>query len=283
MRLTARDIAILEAVYAYRALTTEQIQRLFFAPSTRSQCLLRLKLLFHHGFLKRGEQPQTMTEGRKPFVYWLDRTGAEFIAIQQECEVADLDWQPKQHLVKYLYLDHLLATNDVRIAFSLAAQTHGYTIPTWRDDKTLKRDHAHDTVTLRGPEGGIEQAAVVPDGYFVLDTGEHHYQQSLEVDRRTVTGEATRSGAHDWARKVAVYLAYIRSGKYEARYGSMKGRIITVTTGEKRLANLQAITEKAGGKARFWFTTFAQATPEAILTEPIWAVASKEGRYPFLW
>lgn len=283
MRLTARDLAIVEAVYTYRALTTEQIARLFFAPSTRSQCLLRLKLLFHHGVLKRGEQPQTMTEGRKPFVYWLDRNGAELLAIQRECELSELDWHPKQHLVKYLYLDHLLATNDVRIAVTLAAQVLGYSLETWVDDTTLKRNHAHDTVTLSGPQGGVEQAAVVPDGYFVLDTGDHHYHHFLEVDRRTVTGQATTVGAHDWARKVSTYLAYIRSGKYEARYGSMKGRILTVTTGEKRLANLKAITERSGGKARFWFTTFAQATPDAILTAPIWAVASKEGCYPFLW
>ncbi len=283
MRLTERDIAIVEAVYTYRALTTEQIARLFFTPSAHSQCLLRLKLLFHHSFLKRGEQPQTMTEGRKPLVYWLDQKGAELLAMQQECEVTELDWHPKQHLVKYLYLDHLLATNDVRIAFTLAATAQGITLETWLDDKTLKRNHANDKVTLTGPQGGVEQAAVVPDGYFVLETAEHRYQQFLEVDRRTITGQASTLGAHDWARKIATYLAYIRSGKYEARYGTMKGRILTVTTGEKRLANLKAITERTGGKSRFWFTTFAQATPDAILTAPIWAVAAQDGLHSFLW
>jgi predicted transcriptional regulator len=71
-RLTERDIEIIQAVYAYRALTTDHIETLLFSPSTHSRCLFRLKNLYHHGFLLRTEQPQSLTEGRKPFVYWLD-------------------------------------------------------------------------------------------------------------------------------------------------------------------------------------------------------------------
>jgi len=283
LRLTQRDIATIAAVYEYRALTTPQIEALFFTPSTHTQCTHRLQLLYHHGFVLRGEQPQTLTEGRKPLVYWLDKQGAELIALHRECEVSDLDWKPKQQVVSYLYLAHLLATNTVRIAITKAAQQQGFVVEEWRDDKTLKREHAKEVVTLTGLQGGVEQAAVVPDGYFVLDTGPHRYKQFLEVDRRTVTGEASTIGAHDWARKVSIYLEYFRSGKYQARYGTMKGRILTVTTGEKRLENLKAITERIGGKSRFWFTTFEKATADAILTAPIWSVASRDELSSFTW
>src|SRR5688500_17597587 len=66
-RLTRRDIAVVDAVYRYRALTTPLVEQLLFSPSTRSRCRLRLKYLYHHGYLRRAEQPQTLTEGRKPF------------------------------------------------------------------------------------------------------------------------------------------------------------------------------------------------------------------------
>ena len=62
---------------------------------------------------------------------------------------------------------------------------------------------------------------------------------------------------------------------YEARYGTRHGRILTVTIGERRLANLKAITEEVGGKARFWFTTIERIRAGDILTDPIWWVATR--------
>ena len=99
--LTARDASILEAVYTYRGLTTQQIAALLFAPTTRTWCNYRLQLLFHHGYLYRGEQPQLPSEPRKPFVYWLDRKGAEELATMRECPVKDLDWERTERKVSY--------------------------------------------------------------------------------------------------------------------------------------------------------------------------------------
>ena len=83
IRLTTRDIAILEAVYTYRALTTQHIETLLFSPSTRSRCSLRLKYLYHHGYVLRTGQPQELTAGRKPYVYWLAPKGAALLARNQ--------------------------------------------------------------------------------------------------------------------------------------------------------------------------------------------------------
>jgi hypothetical protein len=68
------------------------------------------------------------------------------------------------------------------------------------------------------------------------------------------------------------------------RYGSVNGkpapaRVLTITTGEKRAQHLRQITEKNGGKAKYWFTTFDIVSPATILTAPIWTVASWEGKY----
>lgn len=188
-----------------------------------------------------------------------------------------LDWDPKRSQLSPLFLDHLLATNDVRIAVTLAAARHGFKIVTWLDEQTLKSDQMKDYVTLTGPQGGEQKAAVVPDGYFALHAGDYIYDYFLEIDRRTVTREATAWGKRDWARKVSAYLAYYHTGQYQKRYQTKSLRILTVTTGDTRLANLKATTEAVGGKSRFWFTTFALATPERILTEPIWQVAGRNG------
>jgi Replication-relaxation len=292
LRLTPRDAAILMAVYRYRALTTPQIERLFFShditnkprrrddkPNTR--CQYRLQLLYHHGYLTRDEQPQKLTEGRKPFVYWLDRKGAELVTELLDGE--ELDWNPREHAVSNLFLEHLLATNDVRAAITMGAHAHHFDVATWLDDRTLKRLQMTDTVMLQGPQGRTQMAAVVPDGYFVLDAGAHFYHHFLEIDLRTVTGVASKWGRRDWARKVAAYLEYYRSGKYQERYKTQGLRILTVTTGEKRLANLKAATEQAGGRARFWFTTFEQVRNRDILLDPIWHKAYEEGLHTLIW
>lgn len=288
-RLTKRDEEILRAVYLYRALTTKQISDLLFVrpdmtenrlPSSR--CVHRLKLLYHHGFLARHEQPQTLAEGRKPFLYQLDRRGAEFLGQREDGGIHALDWQPGED-VSPLFLEHLIASNDVRVAITRSASRHGFAIEKWLDERTLKQVQNKDAVTLTNAAGKKQNAAVVPDGYFHLTTGEHHYHQFVEIDRRTVTGSSKNWTRRTWARKIMGFIEYYRSGKYHARYHTKSMRILTVTTGQKRLENLLAITEEVGGKARFWFTTFERVLHADILVDPIWNVAGGDTLRSLTW
>lgn len=288
-RWTPRETAILRAVYAYRALTTPQIDALLF-PATRgrtstepsSRCRHRMKLLAAEEYVYRREQPQLLSEGRKHYVYFLAPRGAAKLAGLDGLFPEQLDWRDREYDVGWPFLDHLLATNNVRIAITVAAHVRGLTLSVWRDDRTLKRHHAKETVVLTGPQGGTQRATVIPDGYFVLEDGPYRSHHFLEVDRRTETGAATTWGRRDWVRKVAAYMEYHYSGKYLARYRTRSMRVLTVTTGEKRLANLKAITEKVGGRSRFWFTTFDRLTPDTALTKPIWNVAGRSERSSIL-
>lgn len=285
-QLTARDAEIIRAVYDYRTLTTWQIERLFFPPFTAKgerkvnpRCQLRLKLLYHHGYLYRDEQPTKLSEGRRPLVYFLDTAGAQFLAAQAQAGER-LDWDKAGQNVSWPFLAHLLETNEVRIAVTLAcrAPESGITLTHWIDDKALKSPQMKDKVTIGGEGGGERQIAVIPDGYSRLEstTGNRVAHLFWELDRRTVTGEyATPSERRDWSHKVRAYLEYHASGKYEARYGATGMRILTVTTGDRRLAHLKEITERTGGDRRFWFTTLARLTPETVLAEPIWQVAGE--------
>lgn len=288
-RLTARDQEILRAVYEYRALTTKQISDLLFVPpdatETRppsSRCTYRLKLLYHHGFLIRREQPQTLADGRKPFLYQLDTRGAEFLGEREDGGIQALDWQPDE-VLSPLFLEHLIASNDVRVAITRCAARHGFSIEKWLDERTLKQVQTKDTVVLTNAQGKRQTASVVPDGYFHLITGEHHYHNFVEIDRSSVTGSSKNWTRRTWARKIQAFIEYYRSGKYHARYHTKSMRILTVTTGQKRLENLLAITQEVGGKARFWFTTFERILHADILVDPIWNVAEGENLRSLTW
>ncbi len=273
-RMTARDIAILETLLAYRELSTSQVETLLFSPSLRSKCKERLMLLFLHGFLERTINRLSM---KREYIYWLSRTGAQFVADRQGIQLFELDWKPNDRTLRPYFRDHLLACNDVRIAITQAAAAHGYTIEEWQDDTTLKRVLANEKVTIRNTHGDVETVSIQPDGYFVLNTGTKRLKRFVEVDRQTMTLDG--KGEKTWARRMRGYLAWFHSAAYEQRYGSKAGGLLTITIGEKRMANMKTVTEQAGGKARFWFTTLDKVTPDAVLTKPIWTKASAEGRY----
>jgi hypothetical protein len=53
-------------------------------------------------------------------------------------------------------------------------------------------------------------------------------------------------------------------------------RVLVVTTTKERLKNLMRITQSVDSANFFWFTTFKEAGPDSILTEPIWTVINIE-------
>ena len=189
----------------------------------------------------------------------------------------ELDWHPRHNTISNPFMEHLLETNDVRVAIEMAAGRQGVVVQDWLDERTLKSSQMKDYVTITGPRGGKVEVAVVPDGYFYLQTPDYDFRFFLEVDRGTITAQWDVSGRRSWDRKIRAYLEYYDSGKYEERYGSTKGRVLTVTSSQERLETLKTITEEAGGKDWFWFTTFDQVAPETVLTARIWQVATIVG------
>ncbi len=286
IRLTLRDIAIILAVYVCRALTTDQIRERFFAGS-RVACQQRLKLLFHHEYLHRDEQPTKLHEGRQPLIYFLDKRGAEVLADYMGIETEELDWRPRDNVsgAGNQFLAHLLKTNDVRLAIEQAVDNTDYSVLQWLDERELRRRQRTTQVTVKLSTGRTQKVAVVPDGYFALQTnrGIDHY--FIEIDLRTTIGMSSSSGRRDWVRRVKAYEAFHSSGLFKSRYQAEHFRVLTVTTGPRRLANLEEITEKAGlrmlapdvrGENRFWYTTFDELNSETVLASPIWQVAGHD-------
>ena len=274
MRLTPRDIALVDAIYRYRVLRRDQAQQLFFpSKNTANQ---RLKLLHQHGFLARRRLPVEYGQGSGQALYLLGGRGAGLVAAQLGVDVTAIGWRRTHNHVSSPFLEHTLMVNDVRLAVEAAASQQGYQIETWLREEELKV--APDRVWVETQARQRRRIAIVADAYFRLSMAGHRACFFLEADRATETQGR-------WAQKIRAYLAYIHSGAYLRRYGSRSLRILTVTTGEKRLANLLRTTAQVcqpREQGSFWFTTLDHIAPEAVLDAPIWRIPEQDGSIPLL-
>ena len=78
--------------------------------------------------------------------------------------------------------------------------------------------------------------------------------------------------------RVQAYRVYTESGRCSERYGTRSLRVLTMTVGPKRLANLKRSTEKAGGRQMIWFTTLEQVGTRGLLSAAVWEVAGERSR-----
>lgn len=269
MILTARDRQIVEMVYQCRVLRQDQIHALFFGAST-SASQRRLALLFHHGFLTRVFLTARASYMLSPALYMLDKRGAELI--RMEFGYDDIAWTTKSNDVGQQFLEHTLAINDVRVAFTLACrQLDGFELLEWRSESQMKANY--DRVTLTQPKGRSELISLIPDSFFVVQTPQGRASFFLEVDRGTETTGRFQT-------KIFAYQAYIKSGTYQQRYGFKGIRVLTTIPSLKRLEGLKTVTEQAGGKERYWFAIQSDISAQSVLCEDIWWIAGQPEQAP---
>lgn len=278
MVMTERDKEILRQIQAYRLMTREQIERLLFSengPTKTSQVRKRLKLLYHHGYVDRIPAPIRPGVWAWRPVYRLQRKGAEIIAAESKTKGVSywgqgFDRDYRRTEISFLFLEHILRINDVRIAITLNVQAKGYRIEKWIDDTALKGQQMKEYVEVEG-----EKVPFIPDGYFIVHLGDRRAHFFLELDQATM-------GHQRWKAKVSAYKTFVESGKYQERYQTRSLRVLTVTTTPSRLENLKQTTESVGGDHLFWFTTIQQAISESVLSDPIWRVTNNGGCYALI-
>lgn len=279
MRLTARDKAIVQAIYEYRVLSSVQIEALLFPSDKlrgkRTVCQRRLQLLYHHQFIIRIPQPVVIGEGRAPFVYALDERGAQLVASQLGIDRADVGWQPKYNRFGAMFLEHLLAINEVRVVMKLISQDTLWNVTAWIDEAEFRTGAYAQQVPFRMK--GARKVRIFPDGYFRLGQADTHQEAHffLEVDQGTMSNAR-------WQEKILAYREFRDNGLSERFYGTRHFRVLTVTTSQKRLKNLQKATQRVKGDHYFWFTT-----QEAIdiwqsqtILKPIWRAPDKDELLP---
>ncbi len=265
MHLTERDIGILDMVYQCRVLTQAHIHALCFTGSSPTMPQRRLSLLYHHGFLARQFLPVQAGYLFSPALYLITQRGMAVLRAMR-----GLDDEPQKASNPTLapqYLAHTVAINDVRVAVTLACRAHDYPLLAWCGEAAMKA--AYDRVELRTRAGRRRSVSLIPDSYFAVDTPRGATHFFLELDRGTMT-------AKRFALKIAAYLAYYQSGAYEERYQTASLRVLTVTTGQRRLESLKRCVEDRDDEEdihRFWFTRLNTITADTVLAAAIWQVA----------
>lgn len=288
MRLTLRDLEILQAICTARYMTAPQIEALFWRDAkgstygAKKACQRRLRLLTYHGLLRRIELPVKRGEGTRPYIYAIDQLAANVLIEEVGIDPAVVEWRPRSSEENYPFLQHLLDTTDFRIALAQACKASKVTLVSWTDEREIKSQEAYDYVELLGPLGGAQKVAVVPDASFVISRGDRQARYVLETDRGTVSISPTLWNRRGWTQKIKAYMEYYQSGLYEKRYNTASMLVLTVTTSPARLVQMKEATEEAGGDSRFLFTTFENAQADTLLTGEIWYRAGREETYSLL-
>src|SRR5215471_8617232 len=105
-KITPRDITAIMSLYRFRYLTGSQLQRLHF-PSLAAMWR-RVHALLDMGFIKAFSAPHIPER-----IFYLDKKGAEIVAIESCVAMEELHWHQHQRTPKdYYFLRHFLAVND---------------------------------------------------------------------------------------------------------------------------------------------------------------------------
>lgn len=282
-----RDAQLFRDIYECGGLTSRQISALHFGKTkqqfpiavTQSNCRTRLTQLHQYGYLDpiiRDLIP------KRDYIYRLTRKGIVKLAGWLGVPETEFSVRAQISSAQDDVLDHHELRNNVRVALMIAAAQHGATITEWRSERYFKVKPLQVPKKLGGIWSFDDCDRLEPDDFFALQSQDPHdlkpyrYYKFIELDRGTETGRSVNQSYSTWERKIRLYRAYYNSGAYRQEFGTEAMVVLTITTSETRLRNLKRITEEAGGKGRFWFTTIDKVTSWDVLTTKIWQVAATD-------
>lgn len=269
LRLQPRDIEIFKNLAEYRFLDSQQILALHPLKSGGVRYhQLRLQYLFHHSYIDRPPSQLSYYRVRNHMIYALGKKGAEIIYAGDPYLRGRIDWQQKNHEVKFPFLAHALMIADFRVALTKAVkQSPNMELAQWQQGKELR-----DTVSLKG-----RKLMVVPDAFFTVKQQDKTYNFFLEADRSTMTLERIR-------QKIAAYWHWKEEGRHEKKFNIQRFRVLTITISEERKENIRKIAKQGigrpGGYPLFLFAcekNYDFKEPESIL-KPIWQSPADESR-----
>ncbi len=242
--LTERDRRIVELVHEYRLLSSDQVIALL-GDGSAQQILRRLQLLYHGRFLERPRSQIAdflRAPGSRPMVYALGSAGAALLGVKI----------PKQ--IGLEFIDHTLAVSSVLVSFTLACrERRDIRVIPWREileEKVLeetRRKKQPDSWRVRLPGGatvGVTPDAIFGLHYLTKPEGANRSWFFLEVDRGTMPVVRRRLTETSVYRKILAYHATAAEGLQTELFGMKTFRVLTVTTGEKRLASLVEAAKK---------------------------------------
>ena len=274
LRLTSRDRRILETIHAFDGLISlEQIDRLFFSGRGGTWPRERMRQLFDHGYVNMPDEANAHRVPLGETIYFLDKPGAALVAGLRGEDIVHFSWRDEP---RWSMIAHDLAVNDFRIDVMEAADlSPTITLHRWIPESVFWSDP--DRIKYETRTGARRTRQMRPDGYFTLRRpAPGHPGQVEEMAFLLEIDMGTEDNPRFAREKVRPGVAYIGSQLYEERFGVNYGRCLVVTTGARRLKNMKAQTERAGGAGLFYFTTFDDVASHTVLTAPIWHLAGRE-------
>lgn len=273
MTLTARDVAILQTIYAYDGiLSVDQIHRWYFpGAGNKRNAQRRLSLLFHNGYIQR---PQQNEQYRVPEpIVWLDKKGAQEVALQLDIPYRDLKWRNKP---RWRNIAHDVLLNECRHMMTVAASAHeGFRIRDWYGQNALQSAF-QNKVRYIDVTGQERSKLVWPDGFVYLDhaDGLGGLPFLIELDN------ATESNVRFAREKVSPNLHLMLTEMYQRTVGVKTGRVLVIMAGEKeeRYHNIRQQVTDAGGAFFFLFTRYEWLNEDNILSGTVWQLPHRDER-----
>jgi DNA-binding MarR family transcriptional regulator len=276
MRITRRDLALLENVARFRLASNSQLAALDGGSAQNvSRALLAL---WENGYVERPEAQvasRILYEGSRPTIYGLTRKGAALLR-REGLEVRRrlLDGIDKARGAGWRFVEHTVSIAEFMVRLELSVRARS-------DLRILERGEILEDAPKSNQDrlvrveasirlgGALRKNAVVPDALFGLrfnDEEESYFM--LEVDRGEMPVERfTNAHRTYFAKKMLTYYEANRQRRHVHDLGIENFRVLTVTTGKERIERmvkaLETITDGRGSNM-FLFTdraTLAESNP----------------------
>lgn len=286
--VTARDRAIINAVFEYRFLRMDQIITL--VGGTPKTLRNRMTELFHAGYVDRLRTQQPGINA-----YALGQQGVEFVDADDE-DYARLDWRRKNTKASWHFIEHTLAIADFRIELQKAMRSRPdirmidgsaliaairQTVPAKATTNPLV---LRETITLHIFEPRLGEArpktelvGTVPDYafLFVLPDGKQRAFM-IELDRSTMPVAHRGFTQSSVEKKLRVYAAAARAEASSARWGLDTFRVIFVTDKPARSSRIAELARTVHPEL-FWTAELDGITATSML-QPMWRDSGGKGR-----
>jgi hypothetical protein len=259
MRVTARDIALLENIGRLRLASGAQLAALDGGSAQNvSRSLLAL---WENGYVERPEAQAAsrfLYEGSRPGIYGLTRKGAALLR-EHGLDVRRrlLDGIDKERGAGWRFVEHTVSVAGFMVNLEIALRGR-------KDIRLLERREILEAAVKTKRDrlvrveasvcigGTLRQNAIIPDALFGLRFGETEESYfMLEVDRGEMPVERYRNAQRTYfAKKMLTYYEANRQRRHVHDLGIENFRVLTVTTTaarvERMLDALQTITEGKG-------------------------------------
>lgn len=272
IRLTKRDRQTLLALHKYRFLTTDHIMKLT-GTTSRWAMNARLRLLYDHKYVDRPKAQFAIFAyaDKRPIVYALGNQGASLLSNRYSLKMPPkVYWTEKNRRVREKHIEHTLGISDFMVGIETMCQESD-TLD-FIDPQTIISNAPPQTQRSRYPfrwqtqiwhRGERHNIAIVPDFVFGIrhESGQERYY-FVEIDRGTMPISRRDIKQSSFMRKILSYADTFERDLAERRF-SIKGfQVLTVTTSEKRIKEIQNTIAKLPEKT-FSPNTFLFKTKES--------------------